>query len=833
MKKAQLKTILLLIFIGLIGIVSVLGLTVTSNYPKSEWVTDNSVDFNFTPSGESTTIEWCAIRINGTVRANYTDVDNGTNHVLGISVVDSNDISGWYWNVTCYNGSDEVNSSLESFGVDGNTPSITLDSPDDEKYQMRTSAGFYFKYTPTDASNLNNCSLYTNYTGTWAINETNGSVNSGYQDVINFTYGSDVSFVWNVWCNDSANNDAWAEDTNRTLYYDGTAPTAIKITTPSNKTYSDNGTIYMAWNTTTESHFYRYVAYLSNDSNITHHMQTREVTNRTHNFTTFSNIENDGTYYLKVGAEDLAGNGVNSSVFYYYLNRVNISITLNNPSSNGTYESDSTPDFNFTLESRYPKDCNLYLSNSSGGGIRINKTVRSVTNGTVTNITPSTMIDGTYHFNIECNDSYGRTHNFSGSDYVITIDTTSPSQPNLTHNWALKNNTDRTPTLSWLNGSETNFDKYQVRAFYFDNGTEVYQTNVSTNTDSVALSLVEGYTYNFSVTAYDLAGNTATSGNTTDSLYYVDTVCGNLTVGWNLCGATWTTARNLSVIGNQTDATFVSVWNMSNHAWATCNYAVSAGGSNCNLNVSIGSYYQGLLAPSISSNITVNKTDGSNLSAGNYTYKISAVWGSQESIASSNITVHVDLLAGNISQLSWTASSGATSYRIYNATRTSGFGTYFTTTDTSFNHTGQAVTGTGTPKTSGTPYYIDNDVSPAVWIYVNESTLWRNRTWSATATSANITLTNHTNGWNIITGIFRNGIRFGDLGKNFGWVNNTQMDGNATMFSMPYERNTTTVPFVNIGNYHYLKNETLFDYGRAMWVYYNQSGMTNFDNTGW
>ena len=50
---------------------------------------------------------------------------------------------------------------------------------------------------------------------------------------------------------------------------------------------------------------------------------------------------------------------------------------------------------------------------------------------------------------------------------------------------------------------------------------------------------------------------------------------------------------------------------------------------------------------------------------------------------------------------------------------------------------------------------------------------------------------------------------------------------------MPYNNNDTSVPYVNIGLFGNLNNETLLDYGRGMWVFYNgtSNNVSGLDGT--
>ena len=268
---------------------------------------------------------------------------------------------------------------------------------------------------------------------------------------------------------------------------------------------------------------------------------------------------------------------------------------------------------------------------------------------------------------------------------------------------------------------EANFSKYQARAFYIANNSLAYEKNVTDrSTPQTQLNLSAGYSYNFSVIAHDLAGNTIASANTTiQTVYYVDSVCGVLTVGWNLCGAVWTSPKSLSLIANETGANQIAVFN-SSHKFATCNAAVSTTGQHCNVLTNISSPIEQLF----------NSTNN-------------------------NATIS---------------------------------GTY----DTSINH--------------------------AVFVFVNRTMDWNNRTWVAVQGSSNITLTNASGtGWNIEAGFIRGGKVFGHIKDRF--------VTNMSMMSLSYN-NGSTRPYVNNGLFRALNNNTNLDYGRAMWIFYNGTPIT-------
>ncbi|MBR9675587.1 hypothetical protein GOV05_01110 [Candidatus Woesearchaeota archaeon] len=87
-------------------------------------------------------------------------------------------------------------------------PTVVLVNPEDEDY--RNKGDVSFQYIPDDA-NLNNCTIWGDFNGSWASNKTNTSPIS---DVLNnFTVYLDEGYYnWNVQCFDVAGNSGWASN---------------------------------------------------------------------------------------------------------------------------------------------------------------------------------------------------------------------------------------------------------------------------------------------------------------------------------------------------------------------------------------------------------------------------------------------------------------------------------------------------------------------------------------------------------------------------------------------------------------------------------------------
>lgn len=94
---------------------------------------------------------------------------------------------------------------------------ITLSFPY-ENYVNSTSqyVNLTFNATILDNDTLSNCSLWTNYSGTWSLNQTQSIGGISNITSFNLTNLNNKSFIWNIQCYDIYNNSGWAS-INRTV----------------------------------------------------------------------------------------------------------------------------------------------------------------------------------------------------------------------------------------------------------------------------------------------------------------------------------------------------------------------------------------------------------------------------------------------------------------------------------------------------------------------------------------------------------------------------------------------------------------------------------------
>jgi len=178
---------------------------------------DLAVSMNFTTYSSHNSTFACNITLDGNSSAYYnsstrnntltnypaTDLANGTH----------------YWNATCATGPQTYTSATYTFIVVDRPPAVTLSYPPDNYYndtQQFVNITFNASVSDTDRSGLKNCSIWTNYTGTWLLNQTQTVL--GASNVTNFTLTNlnNKTFAWNVQCFDNRSLSGWAS-ANRTV----------------------------------------------------------------------------------------------------------------------------------------------------------------------------------------------------------------------------------------------------------------------------------------------------------------------------------------------------------------------------------------------------------------------------------------------------------------------------------------------------------------------------------------------------------------------------------------------------------------------------------------
>ena len=200
--------------------------TITIAQPQPQvYSTNESLSLNYTITDSGIGVDSCWFKV-----LNSTDdiqIDNLTlascaNTTFNVSREDT-------YSLTLYSNDtlDNLNSSNVSFSVSISAPAVVLDAPSDDAH-LSSGVNVYLNYTATDSSGLDTCQLWHNNTGTWHKNYTWIGPTSGTQNYTTLNL-SEITSIWNVWCNDTADNSEWALN-NFTLTVDETNP-SVNITT--------------------------------------------------------------------------------------------------------------------------------------------------------------------------------------------------------------------------------------------------------------------------------------------------------------------------------------------------------------------------------------------------------------------------------------------------------------------------------------------------------------------------------------------------------------------------------------------------------------------------
>ncbi|MFA5764461.1 MAG: DUF2341 domain-containing protein, partial [archaeon] len=127
-----------------------------------------------------------------------------------------------------YRDQDDLAFQVSALASDA-PPNVTLSFPSNN-YVNNTHqyVNINFNASITDDKNIVNCSLWTNYSGTWSLNQT--QTLAGTLNVTNFTINSltNKTFIWNIKCYDNASQSSFGS-VNRTvkLNYTYTPETAL------------------------------------------------------------------------------------------------------------------------------------------------------------------------------------------------------------------------------------------------------------------------------------------------------------------------------------------------------------------------------------------------------------------------------------------------------------------------------------------------------------------------------------------------------------------------------------------------------------------------------
>jgi hypothetical protein len=161
---------------------------------------------------------------------NQTQVIGGTSNITRFDLTDLTNKT-FVWNIQCFDDAfkSSFSSSNRTVILNWNPaldtpPAVSLSSPPNNYFDDTSQyVNLTLSSLVTDDFGIVNCSLWTNYSGTWSLNQTNnvgGNINTTSFTLNNLT---NKTFVWNVECFDNASQSAF-DTGNRTVILNWTPP---------------------------------------------------------------------------------------------------------------------------------------------------------------------------------------------------------------------------------------------------------------------------------------------------------------------------------------------------------------------------------------------------------------------------------------------------------------------------------------------------------------------------------------------------------------------------------------------------------------------------------
>jgi hypothetical protein len=195
---------------------------ITVNYVLINYtVTDSDTDIiNVTMYNSTNMVAWALLNINVSFY-NWTNLSDATYYLKAYSI-------------DHHNYSLNINSSITMFTVDTINPSVSLISPPSNTYQNTSMV--LVQYRPYD-TNLKNCTIWNDFSGSWQIYDYNFTATSGVQATFNATL-PDAQYTWNVQCNDTPGHTAF-NTSNYTFTIDTTMPN-VDIVLPADNSYNSS-----------------------------------------------------------------------------------------------------------------------------------------------------------------------------------------------------------------------------------------------------------------------------------------------------------------------------------------------------------------------------------------------------------------------------------------------------------------------------------------------------------------------------------------------------------------------------------------------------------------
>src|SRR3989344_2282515 len=407
--------------------------------------------------------------------------DNTSSSYFSNSALNSFSFQGRYFQYKAFFSSQDSALTPQLFNVslgyvifDVINPNLTILSPVNQTY---TTNSILVNISAAD-DNLDSILFY------------NGSANITYTDSVfsTFSQGS-TSLI--AYVNDTLGNE---NSSSVTFFVDSIAP-SVSITSPSNgNTYGTNESLTLDLSVSDSGVGVQRCWYnLNNGANNT-------LTNCAD---TFFNVSGSGDFTLTLYANDSLVNeaGTNS----------NFSVSVGSPTISISSPVDSYLNNNDVTFIYNASDVDLNSCQLWGdfiGNFSLNQTTSSPGNGTFSNFTLDNLNDGTYNWNILCNDSAGNSA-FNGNK-TFYVDTTSPS---LTVSEPTGTKTSRTGVPLNFNVNDSSPTSCVYNVFRGVNA-EISNTSIGCYDNSTTFSVTVDADFTLNLYVNDSAGNLKSASST-------------------------------------------------------------------------------------------------------------------------------------------------------------------------------------------------------------------------------------------------------------------------------------------------------------------------------
>ncbi|MFH1849767.1 MAG: hypothetical protein ABH879_06290, partial [archaeon] len=311
---------------------------------------------------------------------------------------------------------------------DISAPTVSLDTQDG----INTSDTFFvFNFTGSDMSGIANATLWANFSGIWAKNETNQSaVSSGATTFINVTGIADGRYVWNVYvCDRALSPNCGFATSNKTITVDRTAPTvsvAAAISPASPLTANDLTCSITA--TEGATGLYANVTWYADGVKNETESNLQLTSGQSYGFTAISSdtTTKNEEWSCNVTVFDTVYNiQAQSTDKVTIQNSLPTTPTLSLPSQ-GDHTNDNTTTFDWSDANDADSDPVSYQLHifTEADASNPARNITAIASSTYTLTTAQSLADGNYSWRVRANDSWG--YSAWSTNRTVVIDTVFP-----------------------------------------------------------------------------------------------------------------------------------------------------------------------------------------------------------------------------------------------------------------------------------------------------------------------------------------------------------------------------------------------------------------------